>query len=95
VFNCKQRSSRESLRIGLTGGFAIGYRLAGMALALILTVPTPYNPLSLPVAHAHHGGGGAGGGGGPSGGGGGGGETMRKPPDGYGKGGRGVQGMKS
>lgn len=94
MLNFKQRSFGKAHRVGLIRRLAVYCRSAGIVLALVLTLPIPCTPFLLPVAHAHHGGGGASGGGGPSGGGGGG-ETMRKPPDGYGKGGRGVQGMKS
>ena len=54
--------------------------------------------LGLPTAYAHHGGGGSGGGSSGGGSGGGGGSkssTVRQAPEaGYGKGGRGSQGMK-
>lgn len=67
-----------------------------------LGLPVMDHPVGLPAAYAHHGGGGGGssGGGssGASGGGGGGSSkpgTMRQIPEpGYGKGGRGPQGMK-
>jgi hypothetical protein len=79
------------------------YLLVSSALAWSLGIPILVdNSLTLPTAKAHHGGGGAGGGGagggGAGGGGGGKGDGMiRKAPpgDGYGKGGRGFQGMKS
>ena len=75
--------------------------LTGSVLALSLGLPMVDSPLTLPTAYAHHGGGGGGGGGGGSsggsGGGGGGGKssTVRQvPEEGYGKGGRGSQGMR-
>lgn len=74
--------------------------LTGSILTLsLLGLPIVDNPLTLPTAHAHHGGGGSGGssGGGSGGGRGGGGKssTIRQAPEeGYGKGGRGSQGMK-
>lgn len=69
--------------------------LAGGVVALSWGLPIRENPLMLPAAYAHHGGGGSSGG--SSGGGGGGGKssTIRQAPEqGYGKGGRGAQGMK-
>ncbi len=72
--------------------------LTGSVLALSLGLPMVDSPLTLPTAYAHHGGGGGGGGSsGGSGGGGGGGKssTVRQvPEEGYGKGGRGSQGMR-
>ncbi len=71
------------------------YLLTSGVLAFSLGMPIVDNPLTLPAAYAHHGGGGGGSGGGGGGSGGGGGETIRKTlGDGYGKGGRGSQGMK-
>ncbi|CDH43152.1 MAG: hypothetical protein IPL59_16260 [Candidatus Competibacteraceae bacterium] len=72
------------------------YLLVSSALAWSLGIPILDNSLTLPTAYAHHGGGGAGGGGAGGGGGGKGDGMIRKTPgDGYGKGGRGFQGMKS
>lgn len=74
------------------------YLLTGSVLALSLGLPMVDNPLTLPTAYAHHGGGGGGSSGGSSGGGGGGGgkssAIRQAPEEGYGKGGRGSQGMK-
>lgn len=88
------RSRRSIWRRLLTSG----------VLALSLGIPVLDNPLTLPAAHAHHGGGGAGSGGAGSGGGGGGsgkdnkftkpGNARTAPDHGYGKGGRGSEGMK-
>ena len=68
--------------------------LTGSVLALSLGLPIMDNPLTLHAAYAHHGGGGGGGSGGRGGG-----NTqsniVRQAPEaGYGKGGRGSQGMK-
>lgn len=71
--------------------------LTGSVLVLSLGLPIMDNPLTLPAAYAHHGGSGGGSSGGSSSGGGGGGKssTIRQTPEaGYGKGGRGSQGMK-
>jgi hypothetical protein len=71
------------------------YLLTSGVLAFSLGMPIVDNPLTLPAAYAHHGGGGGGSSGGGSSGGGGGGEMIRKAlGEGYGKGGRGFQGMK-
>lgn len=71
--------------------------LAGGVLALSWGLPMRDHPLTLlPTAYAHHGGGGGGSSGSSSGGGGGKSSTIRQAPEeGYGKGGRGAQGMKS
>lgn len=70
--------------------------LTGSVLALSLGLPMVDSPLTLPTAYAHHGGGGGGSSGGSGGGGGGGkSSTVRQAPEeGYGKGGRGSQGMR-
>ncbi len=70
------------------------YLIAAIVLALTWLVPIPYNSLSFPEAYAHHGGGGTGSGG-AGGSGRGNGMNRNAPNDGYGKGGRGIQGMKS
>ncbi len=69
------------------------YLLVSSALAWSLGTPILDHSLTLPTAIPHHGGGGAGGGGGGKGNG-----TIPKAMEdgrGYGKGGRGFQGMKS
>ena len=70
------------------------YRIAATVLVLTWLMPIPYNLLSVPAAYAHHGGGGTGSGG-AGGSGRGNGMNRNAPNDGYGKGGRGIQGMKS
>lgn len=70
------------------------YLITAIVLALTCLVPTPYSSLSFPAVYAHHGGGGTGSGG-AGGSGRGNGMNRNAPNDGYGKGGRGVQGMKS
>jgi len=72
--------------------------LIGGVLAVGLGLPIVDSPFTLPTAYAHHGGGGSGGGSGGSSGGGSGsgksGAARQTPEAGYGKGGRGWQGMK-
>lgn len=89
------RASRSPRSVAL-------YLVAGGILALSLGAPMPFlqSPLALPAAYAHHGGGGGVGGG--AGGGRGdratqskpAGATRSAPADGYGKGGRGLEGLK-
>lgn len=69
------------------------YWIAGGVLAWSWGMPLSEHSFTLPTAYAHHGGGGSGGSGG-SGGGKGDGMARKTPSDGYGKGGRGFQGMK-
>lgn len=79
---------RQSRHTGRSERTLLRYQLAGIALAVVLGISAPDNPFSLPMAYVHHGGGGGGGGKGGN-------KPRQGSDDGYGKGGRGVEGMNS
>ena len=87
MFDSRQHRSNPSPRAEHPRKTGSRYRVASLALALVLIAPLPDNPFIPSAAYAHGGGGGGGGGKGA-------GMVRKIPGDGHGKSGRGFQGMK-